>query len=82
MVFLSEILKPVQDVCKAMKTAVDSDKLPQKETIKEWLTRAEEAAAAIHRRTFIMMTAQERGWVFARKLDFYESGFIICVSLL
>ncbi len=82
MIFLSEIVKPVHDACRAIKASLDSDKLPQKATVQSWYDLVDEAATAINKRTFILMTAQERGWEFARKLDFYESGWFSLLVLL
>ncbi len=74
MIFLSEIVKPVHDACRAMKVALETEALPKKTTVQAWYDKIDEAATAINKRMFILMTAQERGWEFARKLDFYESG--------
>ncbi len=74
---MKEIVKPVHDVCRSLKTALAKEALPQKADLQQWMERAEEAATAINKRVFILMTAQERGWEFARKLDFYESGILL-----
>jgi hypothetical protein len=77
MTFLSEIVKPVHDACRAMKATLDSDAVIKKASVQTWYDKVDEAATAINKRMFILMTAQERGWEFARKLDFYESGYWI-----
>jgi hypothetical protein len=74
MTFLSEIVKPVHDACRAMKATLDSDAVIKKTSVQAWFDKVDVAATAINKRMFILMTAQERGWEFARKLDFYESG--------
>ena len=80
MIFLSSIVKPSKDVLKAMQAAVVSDKPIEKDTLKGWIAKAEEVDEAINTRTFIVMTAQTKGWGFAKEVDFFKSG--ICSLLL
>jgi hypothetical protein len=74
MMFFSDALQPLHEVCKALKSSLESDKLPTKANVQEWLDRNKETAEAIHKRLFIIMTAQVKGWPFAKKLEFYENG--------
>ncbi len=74
-------MRPLHDVCRAIKASYDSGAVPQKADVKEWLDLTSEAAEAVNKRTFIIMTAQTRGWAFARKLDFYQSGKIVFETL-
>ena len=74
MVFLNEVLTPLHELTRAINAKNESGELPQKSDMSEWLARAKEASKAINRRVFVLMTAQTRGWPFAKKLDFYQSG--------
>jgi len=67
---LNEVITPLHELTRALNTKNDSGDLPQKSDLTEWLTRAKEASKAVNKRVFVMMTAQTRGWPFAKKLTF------------
>ncbi len=81
MIFFGDALKPLHDVCRAMKAALDKDTLPTKAALAEWLEKSSETAEAMNKRMYIYTTAQAKGWAFAKKLEFYEAGILLCLSL-
>lgn len=76
--FFGDVLQPVHDVCRAMNEAVEKDTLPTKAILKEWLEKSKDAADHLNKRMYIIMTAQAKGWPFAKKLEFYEAGNRSC----
>jgi hypothetical protein len=76
MMFFGDALKPLHDICRAMKASLDKDKLPSKADLTEWLEKGSETAEAMNKRMYIYTTAQAKGWAFAKKLEFYEAGML------
>ena len=74
MMFLEDILPSVDEVFLSMTETIDVDKDPTIEDVIEWRRTLRDAVLAIDERTFIIMTAQTKGWGFAKELDFYQSG--------
>ncbi len=42
--------------------------------LKAWRKQLRESVQAMDKRCFVIMTAQTKGWSFAKELDFYQSG--------
>ncbi len=83
MIFLEEILPPVHEVFLSMTETIDVDKDPTIDDVIEWRKTLRDAVLAIDERTFIIMTAQIKGWGFAKELDFYQSGgFFMVFSVI
>ncbi len=82
MIFFGDALKPLHDVARAMKEALDADKLPTKAILNEWLEKTSETAEAMNKRMYIYTTAQAKGWAFAKKLEFYEAGMLNDISTI
>jgi len=79
MVFIKKVVKPLHDVCKSVNTACGQESTPTQAQLEGWREKLKLATAALHKRMFVIMTAQTKGWAFARKLDFYQSGTHSCV---
>jgi hypothetical protein len=45
MIFLSEIVKPVHDACRAMKATLESDAVIKKTSVQTWFDKVDEAAS-------------------------------------
>ncbi len=76
MIFLNAIVKPCHDNLKSMHAALDADKPITKELLNSWIANAEVADAAINDRMFIVMTAQTKGWPFAKEVQFFKAGIV------
>jgi hypothetical protein len=74
MVFLGKIIPPSQELTKSLRAVAKSDEPPTKEQLAQWYTLAKTVSKHEHERLFVIMTAQEKGWTFARDLDFYQNG--------
>ncbi len=74
MTFLNAIVKPARDNLRTMQEASTSDKPITKEMLTAWIAKAVEVDEAINKRTFIIMTAQTKGWQFAKEVDFFKAG--------
>jgi hypothetical protein len=81
MIFLDSVTKPLQDTCRSIDSACGQEIAPNQQQLEEWRDKLKEAASALHKRMFVIMTAQTKGWAFARKLDFYQSGTTVNVEL-
>ena len=60
----------------ARKAVVAKDAIPA-EDAKAIYEALKQVARAEHERLFVVMTAQSKGWLFAKELDFYQSGMFI-----
>jgi hypothetical protein len=74
MVFLQGILKPVQDLCKLLSAYQAKNEPPKVDDVQKCLALAQKVARVIHKRTFVVMTAQTFGRSFANELDFYQQS--------
>lgn len=74
MVMFEKITTKLQDVYLHMRNVDDKNEPPSAEDIKEWGEDVKEVLKDIHKRIFVVMTAQFKGWSFAKELDFYQSG--------
>jgi hypothetical protein len=81
MVFLKKVIRPLHEVCKDVNAASGQEKAPNQQQLEAWRDKLKQATSALHQRMFVIMTAQSKGWAFARKLDFYKSG-IHCFTLI
>ncbi len=74
MIFLEKAVTPVHDLLLAIRTAYRHNLPPTKEELQLWYACVKAASKALDDRVFIVMSAQERGWSFAKELDFYKTG--------
>ncbi len=74
MVFLNKVIPPSQEVCQILRKAVKTNEPPSKEDIQKMYGMMKEVTKVEGERLFIVMTAQTKGWQFARELNFYEEG--------
>ncbi len=47
---------------------------PTREELESWYINSKAVSKALDDRLFIVMSAQDKGWTFAKELDFYKSG--------
>jgi len=80
MVFIGGILKPVQDMYKQLAAIKEKKEPPSVEAIDKLMELAKKTAAVIHKRTFVVMTAQNFGWGFAKELDFYQNSKLFIIA--
>lgn len=79
MIHFEKVLPPVHDVYLELRGRVENKgPPPTEEEMKEWAEQLKGAAKAINERVFVIMTAQFKGWSFAKELDFLQSGIYIC----
>ena len=74
MVFLGGVVKPTHDICKQLAAIKARKEPPKLDEIDKLLALAQKSAAVMHKRTFVVMTAQTFGWGFAKELDFYQNS--------
>jgi hypothetical protein len=80
---MGQVLKPVQDLCRAMLAGKARKDPPTADEWEAWYQKAQTAATAMHRCTFVLMSAQKFGWSFARELDFFQESellfdYVVC----
>ena len=71
---MKKLTKPLHDVCRGVNDFCGKEEKPNQQKLEEWRDKLKLATSALHKRMFVIMTAQTKGWAFARKLDFYQSG--------
>lgn len=64
----------MQEVYLGLRTSALGKVPPSQEDILRWESLMKAVLKAEHERLFIVMTAQSKGWQFAKELDFYQSG--------
>ncbi len=76
MVFFENTIPGVQESFLIARKAVEEKAgLPAEEVQKIYDT-LKSVSRAQHDRLFVVMTAHSKGWQFAKKLDFYQSGIL------
>lgn len=70
MVHFGRVIPKIQETYLSMRL-YDDKNMPPFEVFDQWRETMKLIAKAEHERLFIIMTAQEKGWTFAKKLDFY-----------
>jgi hypothetical protein len=74
MVFLNKIIPLSQELTKSIRAVAKSTDPPTKEQLAHWYSLAKSVSRHEHERLFVVMTAQQKGWSFAKELDFYQEG--------
>lgn len=74
MVCFDKIVPGAQEVCLGLRQAVENKEAPTAEDAARWYSLMKKVNRAINERIFVVMTAQTKGWSFAKDLDFYQSG--------
>lgn len=74
MVHFEKVVTGQQEVYLALRECVKSNEIPTKEQLAQWEETMKQVLKAEHERVFIIMTAQTKGWSFAKELDFLQSG--------
>jgi len=78
MVFLQKAVKPVHTLLADIRKVVRSNEPATKEQLQQWYEMSKLASRAIDDRIFIVMTAQSKGWNFAKDVNFYREGINKC----
>ena len=74
MVFMGKLIPPLNDLLRDIRKSAKANEPATKDELKNWYELAKRASKAADDRLFIVMTAQTKGWSFAKELDFYEQG--------
>ncbi len=69
-----KVVPDLQEVALAVRQCSKENTPPTKEQVDQWWSVLKDVTRAEHERLFIVMTAQWKGWQFAKELDFYKSG--------
>ena len=77
MVFLNKAIPPTHELLRDIRKSVRSNEPPNKEQMQAWYALVKSASKALDERLFIVMTAQSKGWTFAKDLDFYQEGMFM-----
>jgi len=80
MVFLQKAVTPVLDLLKDIRKATKANEPVTKEQLQTWYQLTKNASRALDDRIFIVMTAQAKGWSFAKDVNFYREGTILKLS--
>jgi len=73
---MNKCLPGFHDVIRSLdaKFESDEDHRPTTDETKAYLKKMKASVKALHERLFVVLTAQAKGWAFARQLDFYQTG--------
>lgn len=82
MVFFNKIIPGTQEVLLSLRHNIQEKKAPTLEEAMRYYTVLKAVTKANHERLFVVMTAQSKGWSFAKDLDFYQSGTVIILLLV
>jgi hypothetical protein len=74
MIFLEKAITPMHELLLQIRTAFRSNMPPTREELESWYINSKAVSKALDDRLFIVMSAQDKGWTFAKELDFYKSG--------
>lgn len=80
MTFLYKSLPGSQDILLTLRSALKKDEPLTKEEMRRLYEVSKKVTKADGDRLFVVMTAQAKGWNFAKELDFYQSGIRILVA--
>ncbi len=76
MVYLNKVIPATHELTKSLRVFAKGDDPPTKEQIQQWYTLSKAIAKFEHERLFVIMTAQAKGWNFAKDLDFFQEGTV------
>jgi len=72
---LQRCLPALQDVCRNLDQLVEVQKrAPTLIETKELYSQIKQSLNVLHQRLFVVMTAQGKGWAWAKELEFLETG--------
>jgi hypothetical protein len=74
MIHLSKAIPGCQDVFTELRKCIRKNEPPKKEDLQRWYNLLKDVNKANHERLFVVMTAQDKGWLWAKDLDFYQGG--------
>lgn len=74
MIFFNKIVSGSQELTAGLRDCVYKKEPPTLEQADKWYRTMKLVTRAIHERLFVVMTAQAKGWQFAKDLDFFQSG--------
>ncbi len=74
MVHFEKIIPDLQDLALEVRKCSKDNTPPTKEDVDRWWSVLKHVSRTEHKRLFIIMTAQWKGWQFAKELDFYKSS--------
>jgi len=74
MVFLNKAIPPTHELLKAVRKTAKANEPVTKEQLQTWYGQLKLISKALDDRLFIVMSAQSKGWAFAKDLDFYREG--------
>ncbi len=74
MVFFENTIPDVQEAFLMAREAVLEKEGLNADEVKKIYNLLKYVARAQHERLFVVMTAHAKGWQFAKKLDYYQSG--------
>ncbi len=74
MVHFKKVIPDLQELTMEVRRCSKDNTPPSKELVDHWWLILKGVTRAEHERLFIIMTAQWKGWSFAKELDFYKSG--------
>lgn len=73
---MNKCLPGFHDVIRTLDSKFEKDEnyRPTSEETKAHLKKLKASVASLHQRLFVVMTAQAKGWAFAKQLDFFQTG--------
>lgn len=82
MVHFAKIVPGIQESYLMIRNAAQTNEPLTKADMEKVGDLLRNVAKAVHERIFIVMTAQTRGWQFAKDLDFYQTGIYLSLKFL
>ena len=82
MVHFEKVVPDLQELALEVRKCSKENTPPSKEDVDRWWSILKHVTRAEHDRLFIVMTAQWKGWGFAKELDFYKSSKLLILSTL
>ncbi len=76
MVHFEKVIPELQEMALEVRRCAKDNVPPTKEAVDRWWSALKHVTRAEHERLFIIMTAQWKGWQFAKELDFYKAGVL------
>ncbi len=76
MTFFSKTVPNTQEMFLTIRQCIKGKETPTDEQLKRIYELLKENSIAEGERIFVVMTAQSKGWAFAKDLDFYQAGDI------